>query len=91
VSIVSRLYPEIGAGGYTRVDGSVEFYGRVNALISTDMTVLDFGAGRGKDIVDDPNAYRRSLRDLRGRVARVIGVDIDPAVLDNPCLDQAIV
>lgn len=40
-------FPEIGAGGYTSRDGTVEFYGRVQALLRPTMHVLDFGAGRG--------------------------------------------
>jgi SAM-dependent methyltransferase len=86
----STLYPEVGAGGYSHVDGNIEFFGRVNALIGYDMTVVDFGAGRGKDIVDDPVEYRRSLRLFKGRVSQVIGIDIDPVVLTNPSLDRAI-
>ena len=42
-----RLYPEADVGGFTRHDGFVEFYTRVNALLHDESTVLDFGAGRG--------------------------------------------
>lgn len=87
----ARFYPEIAAGGYSRVDGSVEFYTRVRALLRPDMQVLDFGAGRGWAVVDDPNPARRRLADLRGECARVVGVDVDPAVRDNPVLDEAVV
>ena len=41
-------YPEVGAGGYTRVDGSVAFYGRVQAVLAEldgPVTIVDFGAG----------------------------------------------
>jgi SAM-dependent methyltransferase len=89
--VVEVLYPEVGAGGFSRVDGNVEFFGRVNALIKPEMTVVDFGAGRGKDAIDDPVTYRRNLRVFKGRVAEVIGVDIDPVVLSNPSLDRAVV
>ena len=85
------LYPEVGAGGYSRVDGTVEFYGRVRSLLRPEMTVLDFGAGRGVGPREDPVAYRRDLQVLQGRVARVIGADIDPVVRENPVLDEAIV
>jgi SAM-dependent methyltransferase len=90
-SVVETLYPEVAAGGFSRVDGNIEFYGRINALLTPTMTVLDFGAGRGKDATDDPVAYRRGLRVLKGKVAEVVGVDTDPAVLANPSLDRAIV
>jgi SAM-dependent methyltransferase len=88
--IARRLYPEIGAAGFSRVDGTVEFYQRVNALLAPDMTVLDFGAGRGA-WADDPVEYRRALRDLRGKAARVIGADVDPVVRDNPLVDETAV
>ena len=82
-----RLYPEVGAGGYSSVDGNVEFYGRINALLSSDMTVVDFGAGRGYMTADDVVEYRRSLRMLNGKARVVIGVDIDAAVAGNPSID----
>jgi SAM-dependent methyltransferase len=59
--------------------------------MSSDMSVLDFGAGRGRDAIDDPVLYRRSLRILKGKVKTVVGVDVDASVLGNPSLDCAIV
>lgn len=85
------LYPEIQAGGFSSVDGTIEFYDRVNALISPTDTVLDFGAGRGAWFHDDLSAYRRALRLLRGKARKVIGSDVDPIVLENQSLDQALV
>lgn len=82
------LYPESSVGGFSRVDGTVAFYTRVNALLQRDMTVLDFGAGRGLFLDAEPS-YGRDLQQLRGKAARVIGVDVDPAVLSNPGLDDA--
>jgi len=84
------FFPETGAGGYTRVDGTVEFYSRINALLSPEMVVLDYGAGRGA-AAEDPVAYRRGLQTLKGRVAKVIGMDIDPAVESNVLIDEAII
>lgn len=88
---VRGRYPELGAGGFTRCDGTVEFYGRVHALLRPTMTVLDFGAGRGAGPAEDPVPHRRDLRVLRGRAQRVVGADIDPAVMDHPAVDEAIV
>jgi SAM-dependent methyltransferase len=85
-----RIFPETGAGGFTRIDGTVEFYNRVRALVTTESIVVDVGAGRGR-LTEDPVDYRRNLRTLRGAVAKVIGVDIDPAVLSNDALDEAYV
>lgn len=85
-----RFFPETAAGGFSRVDAKVAFYARVNALLRAEMTVLEFGAGRGAQVAD-PNPFRRELARLRGKVAKVIGVDVDPAVCNNPDLDAALV
>src|SRR3954447_20887268 len=86
---LARLYPEAAVGGYTQLDGQVEFYTRVNALVGPESQVLDFGAGRGQWAVDPMPEMARRLRMLRGRVARVVGTDVDDAVLTNPALDEA--
>jgi SAM-dependent methyltransferase len=86
----ASAYPEIGAGGFTRLDGTVQFFVRVNALLRQDMTVLDFGAGRGAPASADAT-WRRSLANLKGKVATVIGADRDSAVLENPTIDRAVV
>lgn len=83
-----ELYPETAAGGFTRVDGTVDFYGRITALLRPEMRVLDFGAGRGRQLEEDDAPYRRDLCRLRGRVAHVAGVDVDAAVHDNPGMDE---
>ena len=81
--------PEVDAGGFTRFDGTVAFYIRVNALIEPHMVVLDLGAGRGAELQGDSSRYRNALSVFRGRVARLVGVDVDDAVLENPFLDEA--
>jgi SAM-dependent methyltransferase len=86
---VRSLYPELGAGGFTRVDGTVAFYTRVNALLDPGMTVLDFGAGRGAQLFDQSSRYRNELSKIQGKVKRLIGVDVDPTVRENPFLDEA--
>ena len=88
-------YPEEPAGGYTRDDGSVAFYGRVQALLmdleadrpGTGLTVVDFGAGRGL-LADETNHFRRHLQELRAPGRTVIGVDVDPVVHQNPRMDE---
>jgi len=72
------------AGGYLALDGSIEFYGRVCALLNPSDIVLNLGAGRGGWYFEDKCEYRRSLRDLKQRVKYVYGADIDPVVLTNP-------
>ena len=84
-------YPEVRAGGYSRVDGSVAFYGRVHAILAElpePVTIMDFGAGRGVAL-EDPVPWRRSLRVLRGPGRTVIGVDVDPVVMENGRVDVA--
>ena len=85
-----KLYPETQAGGFTSIDGTIEFYNRVNALLDPSMTVLDFGAGRGAWVQDDTIPYRRNLRMLKGKVRQVVGVDIDKAMKTNLSLDQMV-
>ncbi|MEJ2887936.1 class I SAM-dependent methyltransferase [Actinomycetospora aeridis] len=86
--VVERWFPEVRAGGYSRVDGTVGFYTRVRALLPPDAVVVDFGAGRGK-FLEDPVAFRRDLQSLRGTGAHVIGLDVDPAVHENTAVDEA--
>jgi SAM-dependent methyltransferase len=88
-SLASRFYPELAASGFSHVDGSVTFYSQVAALLQPQHRVLDFGAGRGELIADDPVPYRRWLTNPQGRCAHVEGSDVDPMVLENPYLDGA--
>jgi SAM-dependent methyltransferase len=78
-------------GGYLAKDGTVEFYGRIRALATRESVVLDFGAGRAAWFEDDQCEYRRTLRLLKGSVLRVVGCDVDGAVMINRAVDSAIV
>ncbi|HLH94775.1 MAG TPA: methyltransferase domain-containing protein [Xanthobacteraceae bacterium] len=85
------FFKERGAGGFTRLDGTIQFYTRVKALIEPQMTVLDLGAGRGA-LAEADAKIARTLSDLRGGGGKkVIGLDVDSAVLKNPRLDEALV
>lgn len=84
-----HLYPEADAGGYTRHDGFVEFYTRVNALLAPESRVLDFGAGRGQWATEPLPHMSHWLRAFHERVAHVAGVDVDPVVKENPQLAEA--
>ena len=90
LDVFERLYPELGAGGFSRADARVSFYTRVNALIGSNMTAVDLGAGRGAWAETLPS-YSRSLATLKGKCRHVVGIDIDPAVLGNPTVDEALV
>ncbi|MCR8724586.1 class I SAM-dependent methyltransferase [Frigidibacter sp. ROC022] len=85
----STVYPETLAGGFTRVDGTIQFFTRIRALLEPGFTVLDLGAGRGQAFHGDKLPFRKALRQLRGHCAEVIGCDPDPVVLTNPSLDRA--
>jgi SAM-dependent methyltransferase len=89
--LIRHFYPETAVGGYSSVDGTVEFYGRINALLHADMRILDFGAGRGAWYESEQSPYRRSLRDFGSKVAELVGCDIDRAILDNPAVDERVV
>jgi SAM-dependent methyltransferase len=80
-------YPESRFGTFTDVDGTIAFYLRVNGLVDAESVVLDVGCGRGA-YADDPTPVRRDLRILKGKVKKVIGIDIDESSEKNPCLDE---
>lgn len=88
---LTTFYPEVAVGGYTRVDGTVQFYLRINALLKNDMTILDLGAGRGEAFEEHPDDWKTQLMNFKGRCQKVIGADVDPAILSNKSLDQAFV
>jgi SAM-dependent methyltransferase len=86
-NLTESFYPETRLFGFTRLDGTIAFYSRVNALLSPASVVVDFGCGRGA-YGADPVAYRRDLRILKGKAARVIGLDVSSAGAQNPYLDE---
>ncbi|MEA1049017.1 methyltransferase domain-containing protein [Lamprobacter modestohalophilus] len=86
--VLAAAFPEIGAGGFTSRDGTIEFLSRVHSLLQPPMQVLEFGAGRGAGLQDDAVAFRRELRNLHGKVARVVACDVDEAVLEHPAADE---
>lgn len=80
-------YPESRFGGFTKVDGTIVFYSRVNALLQASSVVVDIGCGHGA-YVSDPVEYRRQLRILKGKCRKVVGIDIDPRASKNPFIDE---
>src|SRR4030043_1876414 len=81
------FYPEARFCNFTDIDAMITFYTRVNALLKPDYVVLDVGCGRGR-IDEDKIAIRRYLRTIRGKVAKVIGIDVDNAAVTNPSIDE---
>jgi len=82
-----RYYPESKFGGFTSVDGTIAFYSRVNSLLRPEFTCLDVGCGRG-EYAEDPVPFRRELRVLKGKAAKVVGIDVDRRAADNPFIDE---
>jgi SAM-dependent methyltransferase len=85
--MLEKCYPEVAIGGFTRCDGTIAFYTRVQALVSPEASLLELGCGRGLH-QDDPCAYRRDLHVFKGRCRRVVGVDVDPDAAGNPFIDE---
>ncbi len=63
-------------------DGTKLFYDWLRSGLNKDFVVLNMGAGATSS---------KRLRSLRGEVRKVVGADIDEAVLRNEDLDQAVV
>lgn len=82
-----QFYPESRFGGFSDIDGTVAFYTRINSLVDSSSVVLDVGCGRG-ECDDDPILLRKNLRILKGKVGRVIGIDVDQNARNNPFLDE---
>src|SRR5271169_5565422 len=82
------FYPESRFGGFADIDGTVVFYSRVNALIQPSFVVLDFGCGRGYRHREDSISFRRELQCLKGKVTRVVGVDVDEVGRTNNGIDE---
>lgn len=92
--LVKRFYPESQLLGYTFADGTIAFYNAVNRLIgknASEKVLLDLGCGRGWYMYEsaDPNEYSiAQLRSFKGKVRKVIGVDVNPDAATNPALDE---
>ena len=81
------FYPESQFGDFSSHDGTIAFYTRVNALLGPSSVVIDFGCGRGEH-AEDRVEFRRNLRCFKGRVAKVIGIDVDVIGRSNPTIDE---
>jgi len=72
----NKFYPESRFGGFSDIDGTIAFYNRVNSLIKSANTIIDYGCGVGA-YDSDPIEFRKNLRILKGKATKVIGVDVD--------------
>lgn len=85
---MERYYPESQFGGFTDVDGTIIFHTWVNALIEPHMVLLDVGCGNAEPRRHDKVNYRKQLTSYKGKVKRVIGIDVDEGARENPFLDE---
>ncbi|MEY2480212.1 MAG: hypothetical protein QOI04_1139 [Verrucomicrobiota bacterium] len=81
-----ECYPETRFGGFSRVDGTVVFFTRVQALLDGARIVVDVGCGRGARL-EDLCVFRRKLADLRAPDRTVIGLDVSVAGETNSMVD----
>ena len=57
--LVKKVFKEARISGFAHIDQEVAFFVQVAALLRPDDVVLDFGAGRGEFMDNDPSRYRR--------------------------------
>jgi 2-polyprenyl-3-methyl-5-hydroxy-6-metoxy-1,4-benzoquinol methylase len=86
--LLEIYYPESAFGGYSRVDGTVPFFTRVQALARPEMTVLDVGCGRGAVADRLEKSPWEKCRVLKGVCKKVIGIDVTEAGRQNPLIDE---
>lgn len=91
--LVRKFYPESALLGYTFVDGTNAFYSSIRRMIgqnSSEKVLLDLGCGRGAYVQKDAGVpdYVIKVRNFKGEVKKVIGLDVDPNAASNPSLDE---
>lgn len=81
--IQGKIKPEVAEMWYRfyPLDLQASFRDLIKSKVNKSFTVLEIGAGSGRG---DQQAFP-----LKGTVAKYLGVDLDPRVLDNPQLDEA--
>jgi SAM-dependent methyltransferase len=88
MDVMRKYYPESQFGGFTDIDGNIIFHTRVNALIKPHMLFLDVGCGNGAHRVREEVIFRKNLQIYKGKVKRVIGIDVVEGSRENPFLDE---
>lgn len=83
IKIIKELF-----GGYYEEDSTIKFYTRINSLVNEKSEILDLGCGRGADLEDFPDLYRTKIKTFKGKVKKVIGVDMDHRASINKGLDD---
>lgn len=81
------FYPGLETMGISPVDGTIQFYSKVNSIIKSNSVALDYGAGRGAQLECDP--WKQQLLLLQPKCTSRLGCDVDPVVFGNPFIDKA--
>jgi SAM-dependent methyltransferase len=84
---LARLFPERRIVSFLHRQDRQLFFSMVSELVGPEHVVLDFGAGRNR--LADFGPHLERLSNFKGRCAKVVGVDVDPVVLQNDTLDAA--
>jgi len=87
----NKIFPEKNIGGFSRYDITLTFYLFLNQVIKSDHIVVDLGAGRGGQFESQKNPFVQQLQIFKGRCKKIIGIDVDEAVLSNKYMDETIV
>lgn len=74
---VSKLYQRYYLNKPGWIDGTTQFKRMIEFHLTEEFEILDIGAGK------------KSQHNYRGRVRKVVGIDISKEVLTNPNLDEA--
>jgi SAM-dependent methyltransferase len=87
---LGHLFPERRIVSFNHREDRFLFYSMLADLVRPEHVVVDFGAGRGlQSLTGGP--HLRALATLKGRCAKLIALDVDDAVLENPFCDEALV
>ena len=86
VDPLTRLFPERRVVDFLHRQDRFVFFSMVNELVSPTDVVIDFGAGRGRQ-AEFGSRHLRSISSFKGRCSKLIGIDPDPIVLENPTVD----
>ncbi len=81
-----RLFPERRVVRFLHRQDRFLFFSMVNELVRPTDVVLDLGAGRNRFPEFGP--HLNAISTLKGRCARIIGVDVDAEVLTNDAMDE---
>lgn len=93
VRVEAQVHSEFAVDSFTKLDGSIRFYGYVWSVIlkaGSQPKVLDFGAGRGCFHENQPSVFSRHLQNLQNTGSEVWASDVDPVVLAHPCSDHQV-